>query len=235
LDPTPETAQALAHLSVPDETGLSEELARLSREVLGIVPECIGLSLAVVEDGLTFTLVASDAEIAQLDAVQYLAGGPAVEATRAGRLISAAHPDDLLDEGRWQLFARASAAHRVESTLSLPIGDEDNFVAAVNLYAASSDAFVGHHEELAEALGAWAPGIISNADMSFSTRAAAARAPQQLRNQRDVDLAVGALAAAQGVSIAEASRRVQQAALRAGVPADMVARTILDVLRSDTL
>ena len=47
-----------------------------------IVPELVGLSFAVVADGLTFTLVASASMVADLDAAQYL------ECARWRRLIA---------------------------------------------------------------------------------------------------------------------------------------------------
>jgi transcriptional regulator with GAF, ATPase, and Fis domain len=230
LEPVPATARALRHLAETGETGLGEELSRMGRSVRTIVPSCIGLSLGVVHEGLTFTLVASDEEMARLDAVQYLAGGPCLEATEGSREVVETSPGDLLDEERWQFFARASSTARVQSTLSLPIGSESDVIAGVNLYASGKDAFTGHHQELADALGAWAPGIVTNADLSFLTRAAAAEAPHRLEARQTVDLAIGILAETQGVSTGEAATRLTQAALRAGIAEDRVADVIRSVL-----
>jgi hypothetical protein len=231
VEPVPETAEALDRLADLGDTGLRTELARMGSVVRRLVPECIGLSLSVVRDDLTFTLVATDDEVASLDAVQYLDGGPCVDAAQGGREVVETRPEELLDEGRWRWFARASCASRVESTLSLPIGGEEQVVGGVNLYAATKDAFVGHHEELASALGAWAPGIVTNADLSFSTRVTAAEAPGRIAGQHDVDLAIGILAEAQTVSLVEATSRLKQAAARAGITELQVARLIVDVLR----
>jgi transcriptional regulator with GAF, ATPase, and Fis domain len=230
VEPVPATARALQHLADRGETGLGEELARMARVVSRLVPSCVGLSLGVVREGLTFTLVATDEETARLDAVQYLGGGPCVEATESTREAITTSPDQLLDEDRWQLFARASAGALVQSTLSLPVGDESGVVAGVNLYAAAPDAFAGLHEELAEVLGAWAPGIVTNADLSFLTLDSAQQAPHSLEARRAVDLAVGILAEAQGMSTDEAASRLTQAAARAGIAEDRVADVIRTIL-----
>jgi hypothetical protein len=73
------------------------------------VPECVGLSPALFDDGLTFTLAASDEEIAALDAVQYLDGGPCVQAAHDDETIEA-DPADPVDEERWRMYAQATAA-----------------------------------------------------------------------------------------------------------------------------
>jgi hypothetical protein len=233
LKPVPGTAMAMLQLSTTSGTDVSGSLIEMGRKVQAIVPQCVGLSLGVIRDGLTFTLVATDEELATLDAVQYLAGGPCVDATAKDQGIIETQPTDLLDEGRWQLFASASAASNVQSTLSLPIGDSGSVVAGVNLYASTRDAFEGHHEELADALGAWAPGIVSNADLSFSTRLAAAEAPRQLGEQSDVDITAGMLAEALDIATEEALARLHQSAARAGVPVQQLTVAIRSVLRNE--
>ena len=85
---------------------------------------------------------------------------------------------DLLDEDTWHLLAMASAARCIVSTLTLPIVKDGRIAGAVNLYGASRQAFTGHHEALAEIFGAWAPGAVTNADLSFSTRRDAEEAPR---------------------------------------------------------
>jgi GAF domain-containing protein len=229
--PIPETSKAMLERSATSGMDISGSLIDMGRKVQAIVPQCIGLSLGVIRDGLTFTLVATDEELATLDAVQYVAGGPCVDATGKGEGIIETQSVDLLDEGRWQLFASASAASNVQSTLSLPIGDEGHVVAGVNLYATTRDAFQGHHEELAEALGAWAPGIVSNADLSFSTRLAAAAAPGQIREQSRVDITAGMLAQTLHIPTDEARERLHQAATRAGVPLQQLTLAIQAVLQ----
>jgi hypothetical protein len=130
------------------------------------------------------------------------------------------------------MFAQASAVHGVESSLSLPIVRDGRVVAGVNLYASTADAFVGHHEELAAVCHAWAPGIVTNADLAFRTRLEAAATPQRMRDQSLVDQAIGMLAESQQLDIETAAERIRQAALCAGISESKAAQTIVRALTS---
>ena len=72
-------------------------------------------------------------------------------------------------------------------------------VGGVNLYASTPDAFDGHHDEVAEACGAWAEGAVTNADLSFSSRIRASAAPERLRDRGVVDVATGFVAEHQDI------------------------------------
>jgi hypothetical protein len=227
MQPLPETAEALGEFVEPDGVDLSMVLAGLGRRARAIVPECVGLSLCLVRENLTFTLVASREEFAEVDAVQYVDGGPCVwddperSARSEGVVMS-----DLLDEDRWTLFARSSAAAGIASSLSLAMTHEDDVVGGINLYASTADAFDGHHEELELALGATAGSAVRDADLSFDTRQVAARAPEQLQEGREIEVALGMLAARYQESIDDARRRLSTAAARAGLPQAQVARVL---------
>jgi hypothetical protein len=85
-----------------------------------MVPETVWLSLSFPEGQLTFTMIATAEVVATLDRVQYLVDGPREETLRAGHPRGNRVGDDD-DEQRWQMFARATAAAGVASTLSSPI------------------------------------------------------------------------------------------------------------------
>ncbi|MDQ3485621.1 MAG: GAF domain-containing protein, partial [Actinomycetota bacterium] len=217
MEPIPESRQALDELGPYGvDEDLLEQLVVAGEQVRALVPDCVGLSLASLEHGLTFTLVASDREFAVLDAVQYLAGGPCVESVRAERVV-ACNQASLLDEGAWHLFAKATAAAGVASTLTLPILARARVVGSVNLYAASAEAFSGHHQAIARIFDAWAPGAVVNADLAFDTRRAAERAPHHLREQTQIEVAAGVIAALHDIDVDAARRELRDAALRAGV------------------
>ncbi len=205
---------------------IETSITRMGQRVRDIVPECIALSLGLVEEGLTFTLVAETREVALLDAIQYLDGGPCVAAAEESGVPEFADP--TTDEDRWHLFARAQAVAGVASTLSLPMMRGDRVICGVNLYASTQDAFDGHHDELAAACGAWAQGVVTNADLSFTSRLRAAAAPARLREKAFVDSASGFLAAHQDIDVETAAIRIRQAAVRAGVREADVAKFILD-------
>lgn len=132
MEPTPQTLEAFAELVRFGSTDLVDLVLTLGRRAQDIVPECVGLSLAPLEDGLTFILAASDEEIAALDAVQYLDGGPCVQAAHENATIEA-DPADPVDEERWRMYAQATAAAGVASSLTLPILHDDRVMGSANL------------------------------------------------------------------------------------------------------
>jgi GAF domain-containing protein len=226
MEPVPETAEALDEFLGYDDTELGDTLMEMGRMAREIAPDCIGLSLNLVQDDLTFTLVASGLEIAGLDAAQYIDDGPCLRTVREGE-TSTTDIQDLLDEGRWSLFAQASAASGVASSLSLPVYEGDTVVAGINLYGSTPDAFEGRQEALAEVLGASAAGAVSDADLSFASRERAVRTPDELRQRNDVDTATGLLAARYEESVEQAKDRLSSAARRAGIPIAVAARIVL--------
>ena len=229
MEPLPETVAAVQRLAEYGDTEIAVELFRIGREVQEVVPEIVGVSLGLPADGFTFTLVASSDEVRQLDSTQYLDDGPCVEALHSGDTIET-EMAQLLDEDRWLMFARASAAYGVESTLSLPVVRKGRVIACVNLYASTQDAFVGHHEELAAICRGWAPGAIANADLAFRTRLEAVATPQRMQEQDVVDQAIGMLAATLEMAVADAAERLRQAAVRAGITEPQAAKTIIRLL-----
>jgi GAF domain-containing protein len=228
MEPLPETVEALNELEpLTDERELLADLVRLARRAQAIVPDLVGVSIATLDEGITFTLVATAEEIAVLDAVQYAAGGPCVEGAHAADPLELS-ADELLDEERWRLFAEATAAHTVRSTLTLPVlGAAGRVVGTVNLYGASRRAFGGHQQQLAEVFGAWAPGAVANADLSFTTRREARAAPERIRENTVIEVATGILAVELGLDVRAAGARLRDAAARAGVEAVRLAHEIV--------
>jgi GAF domain-containing protein len=227
MKPLPPTEEALAEIVSLREPDLGELLAALGSAASEIVPELVGLSLGLLQEGLTFTLVATDLDVSAFDAAQYLDGGPCVDVGE-GRADRGHHASsDPLAEDRWHLFAAATAAHGVESTLSLPVHAEGELIGTVNLYAATPDAFDERIEALATLVGAVPTAAVRNADLSFSTRLEAAATPRRLREHAIVETAVGRLASDQGISPEMAHRALLDAAARAGLHVADAARVVV--------
>jgi len=104
MELVPSTADALARLERLGATEVHAGLESIARLPELIAPQCVGLGMGLVEDGLTFTLAASDLQTVGLDAIQYLDRGPCVD-----------------------------AVHGVQSSLSMPLVDGDRVVGGVNL------------------------------------------------------------------------------------------------------
>ena len=228
MKPIPQTIEAVRQLSIDTDVDVLEGLQLMADRVQEVVPDCMGLSIAWIEQGVTFTLESSDEEIAVLDAVQYLDYGPCVQAAEEERGLEAS-TSDLMDEGRWQVFARATAAHAVRTTLTFPLTRGAAVVGSVNLYAASEMAFEGHHDQLAEILGASAAGAVRNADLTFTTRAVAQQAPGLADDDSLLNMASGAVAVVLRVTPELARERIINAARRAGISTERFARALVNL------
>lgn len=222
----PETLQALGDLDALVEDDLVDQLAVAAQRAEAIVPDLAGMSLALRAHDVTFTLVASTDEIATLDAVQYLSSGPCVEALEDGQGLATTE-GGLFSEERWHALASAGAAFGIRSTVTFPITHLGDVVGTLNLYGRSDESFFGKHEQLADALSAWAPGAVTNADLAFTTLQAARRAPEQLRQEALVDTATGVLAGQLGIDVDQARDRLDDAAVRAGIPVSDLAQAVI--------
>lgn len=235
MEPIPETTEVDDQFGPFADDDLLQQLCERSEEVRALVPDCVGITLASRVHDVTLTLVATSSEIAVLDAVQYLSGGPCVDALEAERVMVFPAGDDVLDEEHWHDFARATAAAAVASTLTLPVITDGSVTSTINLYAAAAHSFDGFHEDIARIFDAWAPGAVTNADLTFSTRRIAEEAPRRLREDLTVVAAAGILAARHLGDLERARELLRSAALRAGVKEVDLAASIIEIAgrRSD--
>src|SRR6188472_3889481 len=98
VEPIPESVEAVHERDAAiEDDDLLDRLRTISVEVQRIVPDCIGLSLASALDDLVVTLVASEPEIAVLDALQYLGDGPCLAGVRDSQVVEL-NGAELLDE-----------------------------------------------------------------------------------------------------------------------------------------
>lgn len=231
MDPIPETEQAVGELEhATGEAGLLDALIERADRARELVPELMGVSVARVQEGLTFTLVASVEDIAVLDALQYVGGGPCVEGAASGEVQETLLTGGPLDEEQWRLFASASAARGVRSTLTLPILDpEGDAVGSVNLYAGAPRAFEDVRPQLALVFGAWAAGAVANADLSFATRQEARAATGRIRDQGTIAEAVDIIVREQDIDRQTAERRLRTAAAQADLDVVELARQVIQL------
>lgn len=188
------------------------------------VPDCVALSVTLLDEDLTFTLVdrAAAAE-PRHDETRHDGTGDPGPGPPSGEV----HPLDELD---WADTARERAFGAIASTVCLPVVEHGRAVLNIDLYASTSYAFRDRIDGLVEALGAWQAGAVTNADLGFETLRRAQQAPERLREQRLVDVAVGLVAARMAVTTDLAAVMLREAAERAGVSeseAACVARVLL--------
>jgi hypothetical protein len=197
---------------------LADEARHLVRVLGSTAPGCLGLSLTVFSKGeATFTAVASCEDMALIDALQYLGGGPGMEVRQVGAQV---HVPDLRGEGgsRWPLLQEGAEATKVRSVLSLPVRQQGRVAASLNLFGllpTSLDPFTG--AAAPSRLVEWAEQVVEQSafeapeeDRSAEPEAAEASAREA------VDEAARALASRWDTDIETARDRLGRAALAAG-------------------
>lgn len=229
LQPLSHTSHAIATLERHDDPELMTRLRRQAHGVRLLVPDLIAFSVSTVDPGITFTLLVSRERMASLHALRpEPATGPGTPRQTSGRGDGDGDP---LDEGRWQRDAQGSDASGIGSSLTTPIFRAGTAIGTVDLYAHSTDAFAGLHDELSDICGTWAPGAVSNADLSFTTIGSARRAPATLRDTHAVETAAGYIAARDHLSPHEARGHLLAASELAGVDPAALAALVLDAPR----
>ena len=187
------------------------------------VPDCVALSVTLLDEDLTFTLVDREATSPSRHDDTH----PATPQSGPGPPAGEPTPLDELD---WADMAREQAFGAIASTVCLPVVQHGRAVLNIDLYASTAHAFSDRIDGLVEALGAWQAGAVTNADLGFETLRRAQHAPAQLREQRLIDVAVGLVAARMAVTTDVAAVMLGEAAERAEVSvseAACVARVLL--------
>lgn len=204
----PQSREALDEYVTPSVDDVEGLLRLIESWAVRAVPECVALSVTLLDDDLTFTLV--DAETNDLR--------PRARDSRSQPdLMDQAKDLHALDEGGWADMARERAFEGIASTVCLPVVEDGRAVLNIDLYASTAHAFTNRIDGLVEALGAWQAGAVTNADLGFDTLRQAEAAPERLREQRQIDVAVGVLAATVSVTTDEALALIREAAVLAGI------------------
>lgn len=190
-------AQALGALSrfLVSESSVGETLLRVSEVTTEAMPsaDMAGITL-LGEDAKPKTAVFTDEEAPEIDAAQYQSGrGPCLDAWRERRVV---RMDDLLDmEDAYPEFAKAAAAHGVESTLSLPLIAGERSLGALNLYARVTDGFTGEDEAIGADLAAAAAIVLANANDYWDAAQLNEQLSQAMQSRAVIEQAKGILMA----------------------------------------
>ena len=213
----PQSREALDEYVTPSVDDVETLLRVIEGWAVRAVPDCVALSVTLLDEDLTFTLV-DEAATTKPDGRDASGPDDASEAAYA------------LDEREWAEMARERAFAGIASTVSLPVVEHGRAVLNIDLYASTAYAFHDRIDGLVEALGAWQAGAVTNADLGFETLRRAELAPERLREQRLVDVAIGLVAARMAVTTEAAALLLCESADRSGVSetqAACVARVLL--------
>lgn len=215
----PQSREALDEYVTPSIDDVEGLLRVIEGWAVRAVPECVALSVTLLDEDLTFTLVDPEA-----------GGERPTPSGDEDRPRTREATDHALDEGGWADMARERAFDGIESTVCLPVVEQGRAVLNIDLYASTAHAFHDRIDGLVAALGAWQAGAVTNADLGFETLRRAEAAPERLREQRLVDVAVGLVAARMGVTTEAALVLVRSAAESAEVTESQAARVALALL-----
>lgn len=224
MEPLPETREALWRMAAASDVDLLTAMKTEAARVVEAVPGCVGLSVTLQENELTFTWLSTRPEVRPLDAAQFLEDGPCEAAAYEGEARAVA---DLMDEEQWRLFALAGAAVGVRSSLSLPLRGPDGPLGSVNFYGRDGDTFAGRERRVADIFGADVESVVRNADLGMASRQRAQRAPGTLDSIDRIDIAIGILAEHENISVEKAHTRLRDAAERADAPVQTIAELVI--------
>lgn len=152
-----------------------DPLAAIVRAAVSDVAGCVHASITLVDRGELSTPVASDDEVAEIDACQYQAGeGPCLDAATAPDRDAAATVvvHDLARDPRWPAFARAATRRGVCSMVCYQLFAEEEVFGALNLYAPRVRGFTGDDVRLGSLLAAHAATAMAASRREANLRAA---------------------------------------------------------------
>lgn len=215
----PETYVALRRLGETSDRDLAASMADAAERLRAVVPSCVGVSYSLLDEHLTFTVLATRRETAALETARVPpARGEAHRADAAA---------DVLDEVRWRELSTVAGEHGVRSTLSMPVITQGSLVGTVSVYAGEPAAFDGLETLVADIVGASAPDSTANADLGFRSLDEAFASPGRLDDRRAIDRATGAIGSSEGVPLPTARRMLGEGAERIGISDAEAARAVL--------
>jgi transcriptional regulator with GAF, ATPase, and Fis domain len=201
LEPTSEstwTSQSVHELAglfselgqeLQTEHSLEGTLGLISKCAVKLVPAAQHAAISRGRNG-RFETVGSTSELPlEVDRIQYdLSSGPCVDAAREAEIYRSGN---LPADPRWPEFGRRAAAEQgIHSMLSVRLFlEDDDLVAALNLYSTAADAFDDGDEILVELLATHASMAMASARLHEQTQ----HLERALQSNRGIGVAMGVL------------------------------------------
>jgi GAF domain-containing protein len=192
---TPQAAAQLAELfadlgrELMSERGLDGTLTLISSRSVTLIPAAEDAAVSRGQRGV-FETVGQTSELpVRVDQIQYdLASGPCVDAAIQQKIY---RTGELAADRRWPEFGRRAAAeYGIHSMLSTRLFlENDDLVAALNLYSTASDAFDESDETVALMLATHASTAMVNARLHEQVQ----HLERALQSNRGIGMAIGVL------------------------------------------
>jgi GAF domain-containing protein len=209
-----EALEQLGRLSLREQSvdALLQRVVDLSKSVLPGDPEAS--ILVMIKDRPTTAVSTGDLAL-KLDETQYAEGhGPCMHAARTGEITEIT---DTRTEQRWPDYARQAAEYGNLSSLSIPLGIDEDMVGALNIYARRADAFDPASRSAATEFGPFAAVALGNIHAYSTARELADNLQVALESRAIIDQAKGILMERHKVTAEQAFEVLAQASMRGNI------------------
>ena len=206
---------------------LNDVLGEITRVARRAVPGVEAASITLIRGEKAFT-AAYDGQMAlDADELQYERGyGPCIDAGLAGQVLLI---DDMAREERWPDYTRHATAHRIGSSLSVPLPFQSVTIGALNTYSDRSHAFTEEDQVLAEEVASWVASAIGNAEAAARTSDELAHLRIAMKSRAVIEQAKGVLMERYKITedraFAVLTRASQQSNIKLREVADELVRT----------
>ena len=222
--PLGESLGALSRFFVGDGT-FEQTLQRVCDLTVEAVPAAGLVGITMMVEGRKRTAIFTDDLSPEVDQSQYDTGeGPCLDAFEQQRTFVI---EATSEEGPWPAFRQAAAAHGIGSTLSLPLGVDNQPLGAMNLYAYTERAFGDRDREIGELFASQAAIVLANAQAYWDARTLSERLGDAMKSRAVIEQAKGMLMAAERCDEEKAFQMLVHASQRENIKLrDIAARIV---------
>jgi GAF domain-containing protein len=209
-----EALEQLGRLSLREQSvdALLQRVVDLSKSLLPGDPEA---SIFVSVKNRPTTVVSTGELALKLDETQYAEGhGPCLHAASSGEVTEIT---DTRTEQRWPDYARQAVEYGNLSSLSIPLGVDEDMVGALNIYARRPEAFDAASRSAATEFGPYAAVALGNIHAYSSARELASNLQTALESRAVIDQAKGILMERHKLTAEQAFQVLAQASMRGNV------------------
>ena len=212
-------------LLLTEET-VAHALRLITDAATAAIPGALGAGVTLINgSGLRQTTAASDAVVAEADALQYELGeGPCITAWASGETVLV---EDLASERRWRRWAPAAAALGISSSVSCPLLSGGLALGAVKVYSDGGRLAVNGTVRLAELFAEQATLFVIHSHAREAARTLSDRLQESLAQRDTISMAKGLLMARNGTNEDMALRDLMMLSRQSGKPLALVASELL--------
>jgi GAF domain-containing protein len=183
--------------SVTDEHELLEFLQRIVDLATTVIGAADGAGVTANVGGAPFTAVSTHTRVLTVDTAQYLADdGPCLHALRSGTVV---HATLATVRTRWPQFAPTAEDSGFQEFLASPLGEDNQWLGALNLYNTHGAGFTAEDTVLLQLLVSNATRSVQDYARLRAANDLAAQLREAMASRAPIEQAKGILMAAHGI------------------------------------